>query len=571
MLARLRSLHSSWASVLLTGVTGWQSVKPAEPLTSSCNAHSALVMAEQALVLFAALDEMSTHDNAHPDSHQRIPKPAEFLMSEKGRRASVIAKADKADDETSQEAHRIFRDAHKNSGKPADHGMPGILGVPSTGVLYVTERATANGFSPSDKTWCNAGQGAPETGPLEGDPGRIDQIDLRPFGDEVHEYAPTTGSTALREAVANLYNVQYRQGKSSQFTAANVAIVPGGRAGLTRLSSIIGDIYCVYSTPEYSAYSDLLSVFKKLIPVATSLREEDAYKLNPSKLREQMREVGATVAMLSNPRNPTGQVVDDEDLQELVSMSEEDDVTLILDEMYSHYMYTKEEGYSCSAARYIDDVDSTNIIIVNGLTKSWRYPSWRCCWIVGSKELISALGHCGSYLDGGTSGIIMAAALPLLEPSRVQQDCIALQRHFKAKRDYVLKRLHDMGLGVTHPPVATFYIWLNLKNLPAPLDSGLVFFEECLKRKAIVVPGVFFDINPSNRRRLADSPCHHFVRISYGPPLKQLEMALDAMEQLLHDAHYHMTQSEDAPSLHHVFGKELKQGKIPQVAPTSGS
>jgi hypothetical protein len=51
---------------------------------------------------------------------------------------------------------------------------------------------------------------------------------------------------------------------------------------------------------------------------------------------------------------------------------------------------------------------------------------------------------------------------------------IALQKHFKMKRDYFLKRLHEMHLDVTIPPVATFYIWLSLESLPPPLNNGLV-------------------------------------------------------------------------------------------------
>ena len=51
---------------------------------------------------------------------------------------------------------------------------------------------------------------------------------------------------------------------------------------------------------------------------------------------------------------------------------------------------------------------------------------------------------------------------------------VALQKHFKAKRDHVLKRLEKLGLIVDIPPVSTFYIWLNLENLPPPLNNGLV-------------------------------------------------------------------------------------------------
>lgn len=71
---------------------------------------------------------------------------------------------------------------------------------------------------------------------------------------------------------------------------------------------------------------------------------------------------------------------------------------------------------------------------------------------------------------------LQLAAIPLLDPEHVQKEKIALQRHFKEKRDHVLKRLHELRLDVDVPPVSTFYIWLNLEKLPPPLNNGLVRF-----------------------------------------------------------------------------------------------
>ena len=93
-----------------------------------------------------------------------------------------------------------------------------------------------------------------------------------------------------------------------------------------------------------------------------------------------------------------------------------------------------------------------------------------------------------------------------------------------------------IGLEVKIPPQATFYIWLDLTNLPPPLNNGLTFFEELLKEKTIVIPGIFFDINPAHRRNLFKSPCHEFVRISFGPPIEDLDMGLDAMARVLEKA-----------------------------------
>lgn len=68
----------------------------------------------------------------------------------------------------------------------------------------------------------------------------------------------------------------------------------------------------------------------------------------------------------------------------------------------------------------------------------------------------------------------------------------ALQTHFRDKRDYVLGRLTEMGFKMPYVPNSTFYIWLDLSNLPEGINDGLNFFNACLKEKVIVVPGLSF-------------------------------------------------------------------------------
>jgi len=222
-----------------------------------------------------------------------------------------------------------------------------------------------------------------------------------------------------------------------------------------------------------------------------------------------------------------------------VSLSREG-TTVILDEFYSWYIYPENKndfGKSVSSAEYVEDVNQDSVVIVDGLTKNWRLPGWRICWVIGPKNLVTALSQSGSFLDGGANHPMQLAAISLLDPARVQVEKVALQNHFKQKRDHILKRLKEIGLDVDIPPCSTFYIWLNLEKLPPPLNNGLTFFEELLKEKTIVIPGIFFDINPSHRRNLFHSPCHHFVRLSFGPPLDVLDLGLDAIERVIKKAH----------------------------------
>ncbi|KAG6814561.1 hypothetical protein H0H92_000089 [Tricholoma furcatifolium] len=452
---------------------------------------------------------------------------------------------------------QIFREAagHKPKGvvpqtiNPDEETVPGIQHPGSTGVIYCSDRAMANGFSYANShEWANLGQGAPEVGPIPNAPPRPSAI---PIPTDSLEYAPTTGVKALREAVANLYNVTYRANSTSKYTYENVCIVPGGRAGLSRVAAVIGDVYTSFQIPDYTAYDQVLSAFRRLVPVPT-VSFKNKYKLDIEQTKKDIQTQGLAVILASNPRNPTGQVIKGNDLKDLVALGREG-TSVILDEFYSWYNYPdKESGYgkSVSAAEYVEDVNEDATVIIDGLTKNWRLPGWRICWVLGPKNLISALSQSGSFLDGGANHPLQLAAIPLLDPTLVALEkvghlCmedqhhiyrrlqVALQKHFKAKRDHVLARLHALGLDVDLPPTSTFYIWLNLEKLPAPLNNGLVFFEELLKFKTIVIPGIFFDINPSHRRNLFNSPCHHFVRLSFGPPIEDLDKGLDAIGMVL--------------------------------------
>ncbi|GAA5991006.1 hypothetical protein JCM11641_007308 [Rhodosporidiobolus odoratus] len=471
-------------------------------------------------------------------------------------------------DDASQLYRSVPGHQHKSDKKHA-HKVAGIDAPGETGVMYVSSRASANGWTAGNEEWANFGQGAPEgrlycfelvsLGHLPGSSPRPDILNIAELsasiGSDVNEYAPTTGVKELRQAVADLYNETYRKGKESQFTHENVCIVPGGRAGLTRVASVISDVYVSYTLPEYTAYDQLLSSFKRLVPIPTTLHEEDAYHLNVDKLEGMIKEMGLTALMLSNPHNPTGQVIYGEDLAKLVELGRKG-TTMILDEFYEQYIYDLGEGAQVSAAEYLKDVDEDNVVLINGLTKCWRLPGWRVAWVVGPKSLIKALGQSGGFLDGGASHLLQVAAIPLLNPSLVHSDRQALQTHFRKKRDHVLTRLRKIGFEVKNAPTSTFYIWLDLRGLPKPLDSGLVFFEEGLREKVIVVPGQFFDLNPSHRRNLSDSPCEHFVRLSFGPPMEELDRGLDGIERLIKRVKQHVEEGTD---LHEVIGRDLKQ------------
>ncbi len=409
--------------------------------------------------------------------------------------------------------------------------IPGFRFVPRTGVIYVMHEAAQFGFTYDDPQWANLGQGSPETGALPDAPPRIENLSIP--GNTL-QYAPVAGNRDLRQAVADFYNITYRHGKKSLYTCDNVSIASGGRLALTRLASALGNINMGHFIPDYTAYEELLSVFRAFTSIPILLDAEAGYKIPLAALKKEILGRGLSALLVSNPCNPTGQLIEEEDLRAWCSLARECQCSFIIDEFYSHYLYHNPPGETCrmvSAAAYVEDVESDPVIIVDGLTKNWRYPGLRISWTLGPKIVIEAIASAGSFLDGGANHPFQSTAAALLDPQLVQRETAAIQKHFSMKRDFVLARLKRMGITVDAEPAGAFYVWANLSQLPKPLDDGMNFFREGLKEKVIIVPGVFFDVNPGNRR--AQGRYTNYCRISFGPEMKRLETGLAALERVI--------------------------------------
>jgi aspartate/methionine/tyrosine aminotransferase len=404
--------------------------------------------------------------------------------------------------------------------------------VPRTGVIYVTTEAQRRGFSPSDSAWCNLGQGQPETGELPGAPPRVHAVDI--VVDD-QEYAPIPGIWELRETVASLYNSLYRRGMPSQYSAENVCISGGGRAALTRAAASLGQVNLGHFLPDYTAYEELLDIFKAFTPIPILLEGDHGYAFSVDDLRREILGRGFGAILMSNPCNPTGKLVDGEDLARWVAAARELDCTLLLDEFYSHYVYRSPPGRLPveSAARYVEDVDRDPIVVFDGLTKNWRYPGWRVTWTLAPRPVVEALASAGSFLDGGGSKPLQRAAIPLLREEHVVAETRAIQNAFRGKRDLLLSRLERLGVRVNRAPEGTFYLWGNVEQLPPPLNDGMGFFRAALEQQVIVVPGEFFDVNPGKRRQGRASRFKGYVRFSFGPAMPVLEQAIERLERLV--------------------------------------
>ena len=320
----------------------------------------------------------------------------------------------------------------------------------------------------------------------------------------------------------------------SKYSAANVAIASGGRLALSRLLATLRAIRIGYQTPDYTAYEDLLAYHAARIePVHVRTTVEGDFKVPAVMLEEVIRAQKLDAYLVSNPCNPTGQVICGDELRAYTEIARSTGCALLLDEFYSHFIYGADGtpgDRPVSAAEFVEDVDRDPVILVDGLTKNYRYPGWRVGWIVGPADVVEQVSRAASAIDGGPPAPVQRAALQVLEPARADQETTALRRVFARKRNLMLDALGALGVRVPHEPRSTFYIWGDISGLPAPFNDADELFRAALERRVMVVPGRFFDVNPG-ARRAADPSYGRWVRFSFGPPLDNMTAGLRRLRE----------------------------------------
>ncbi|MEM7166400.1 MAG: pyridoxal phosphate-dependent aminotransferase [Planctomycetota bacterium] len=432
----------------------------------------------------------------------------------------MVAEHSAAGDKHSPDAARRISDT-----------VQGFRPVPRTGVIYVMTEAARHGYTADSPDWANLGQGAPETGALPGGAARRHVIEI---DDVDHEYTPVDGLPELREAIARLYNERYRVGKKSQYTADNVSICSGGRLALARVVSTLGRTNVGHFLPDYTAYEELLGTFGTFVAIPVMLSPDRGYEFTVGELEQEILGRGLSALLLSNPSNPTGKLIRGDALQSWIELARSVRCTVITDEFYSHYVYDGDTPVS--AAAYVDDVDRDPVIVLDGVTKNWRYPGWRVSWTLGPKPVIQALASVGSFLDGGCAGAMQRAAAKVVTSEIADKEAASIRRAFAPKCEAMIDGLAKLGVEVNPAPAGSFYCWGNIEGLPDSVRTGRRLFEASLEEGLIVVPGHFFDINPGQRRSERPSRFRHYARFSFGPSMEVVERGLAKLGRVIDGA-----------------------------------
>jgi aspartate aminotransferase len=236
--------------------------------------------------------------------------------------------------------------------------------------------------------------------------------------------------------------------------------------------------------------------------VPVEVKSEDDFRLTPENVEEKVNENTKAIIM-NSPANPTGGVLNKQDVKGIAEIAQDHDLVIITDEIYEKIIY-EQKHYS--PGRYTE-----NVITINGFSKAYAMTGFRIGYVSAPSEISESLLKVHQYSTACASSLSQVAALEAL--TGPQESVGEMVAEFQRRRDMVISRLNSMGIECKKPQGA-FYVFPQVKDP----DS---FVAEALKRGVVLVPGSSFGSNGEGH-----------LRLSYAASYRDLVEAMDRLESM---------------------------------------
>ncbi|MCI5857277.1 MAG: aminotransferase class I/II-fold pyridoxal phosphate-dependent enzyme [Agathobacter sp.] len=265
--------------------------------------------------------------------------------------------------------------------------------------------------------------------------------------------------------------------------------------------------------PSYVSYLPC-AVLANGTPVIIELKAENEFRLTAEQLEAAITP-NTKLLVLPFPNNPTGAVMEREDLEAIAEVIIRHDIFVLSDEIYSELTYTKNSHVSIASLPGMKE----RTIVINGFSKSHAMTGWRLGYACGPAEVIAQMLKIHQFAIMCAPTTSQYAAVEAMKNG--DADVVAMREEYNGRRRYLLHRFKEMGLECFEP-FGAFYMFPCIKEFGMTSDE---FVTALLKKeKVAVVPGTAF------------GDCGEgFIRISYAYSLENLKTALDRIETFIND------------------------------------
>ena len=321
-------------------------------------------------------------------------------------------------------------------------------------------------------------------------------------------YTAGLGMPPLREAIAGWYRTRY----GVDVPAGRIGVMPGSSGSLLLTMGVLlspGD-EVLMTDPGYPCNRHFVRTMEGRA-VGIPVGADTAYQLT-AELVERHWSPRTRAVMLASPSNPTGTLIDFEELRAIHAVVRERGGTLIADEIYHGLTYGAKDR---TVLEFADDV-----FVINSFSKYFGMTGWRLGWVVAPQAFMPDLEKLAQNLFISPSELAQQAAMAAFSPEAV---AVHEQRRdaFRAQRDFLLPRLEALGFGIPVRPDGAFYLYADCSRFTT---DSYAWCHELLEQAGVAIaPGIDFGAYRAETH----------VRFSYPKPIPVLAEGIARLKRYL--------------------------------------
>lgn len=322
-------------------------------------------------------------------------------------------------------------------------------------------------------------------------------------------YTSNAGLKDLRKEIANYIE---RTQKISYNPDSEILVTVGGSEAIDiGLRAVINpNDEVIIPQPSYVSYEPC-AILADAKPVIINLKAENEFRLKPDELINAITPK-TKVLILPYPNNPTGAIMEREDLEAIATIIKEKDILVMSDEIYSALTY-KNSHISIAS---IDGMKERTILI-NGFSKAYAMTGWRLGYACAPKEILSQMTKIHQFAIMCAPTTSQYAAISALKNG--DSDVEVMRRAYNQRRRFLMNAFEEMGLECFEP-YGAFYVFPCIKEFG--MTSEEFATKLLMEEKVAVVPGTAF------------GECGEgYLRISYAYSLENLKIAIERLNRFI--------------------------------------
>ncbi len=325
-------------------------------------------------------------------------------------------------------------------------------------------------------------------------------------------YTPNRGFAELRSEIAKYYKRRFNVSYNSD---TDVIVTVGGSEAIDLVFRTLvneGDEVLI-PEPAFVCYTPL-TYMAGGTPVIIETKAENNFRLTREELLAAVTDK-TKLLVLPFPNNPTGAIMEREDLEAIADVIIENDLMVISDEIYGELTYGGKNHVSVAE---IDGLKERTVV-VSGFSKAYAMTGWRLGYALGPEPVIGEITKLHQYGIMSAPTTAQYAAIEALRNG--DSDVLEMRKDYDIRRRLIVGKLNEIGL-TCFEPLGAFYTFPCIKSTGLSSDE---FATRLVKEKRVaVVPGTAFGESGEG-----------FVRISYAQSLKNIKKALKRIEEFVEE------------------------------------